>query len=100
MANKTTIKESYISYSVDCMNDTELEITDIFVIKEDRGQGKGRELVESAIEYARENGYLTVGLYAEPQTDDGLDGDALIEFYRSCGFESDADSNELMTYTI
>lgn len=94
------MKKSYIKYSEDVMNPSELTIDDIFVSPEERGQGKGRALVAEAIQFAKDNGYKTVGLYAEPQTDDGLDGDALIEFYRSCGFESDGDATELMTYTV
>ncbi len=92
--------DSYIKYSQDVVNETELTIDDIFVKKEDRGQGLGRQFVEEAIKYAKDNGYKTVGLYAEPQSDDGLDGDALVEFYRSCGFVSDGDCTQLMTYTI
>ena len=97
---KETKGDSHIEYSQDIMDNTELTIEDILVAKKERGQGIGRELVNRAIEYAEKNGYKTVGLYAEPQTDDGLDGDALIEFYRSCGFVSDGDATELMTYTI
>ena len=97
---KETKGDSHIEYSQDIMDNTELTIEDILVAKKERGEGIGRKLVNRAIKYAEENGYKTVGLYAEPQTDDGLDGDALIEFYRSCGFVSDGDAAELMIYTI
>jgi GNAT superfamily N-acetyltransferase len=80
-------------------NKDEIVIDLVFVQKEERGQGIGRQLVEWAISYGRSVN-KNIGLYAEPQTDDGLDGDALIEFYRSCGFVSDGDCNELMTYTV
>jgi len=91
---------NYIKYSKDTNDKTELCIDDVYVCTSDRGKGIGRKLVEQAIEYARANGYVTVGLYAEPQSDDGLDGDALIEFYRSCGFVSDGDCDALMTLRI
>ncbi len=97
---KLTIDNNYIKVSTDDMNEKELTIDSVFVRPGDRGKGIGRQLVDMAIEYAQNNGYESVGLYAEPQTDDGLDGDALIEFYRSCGFESDSDCNELMTYEL
>ena len=53
-----------------------------------------------AIQYARDNKYKTVGLYAEPQSDNGIDGEALIEFYQSLGFESHGYCTELMTLRL
>ena len=96
---KFEIWNSYIEITVDDVNEEELCIDNIFVKKEDRGQGIGRQLIAKAIEYAVEQG-KNIWLYAEPQTDNWLDGEALIEFYRSCWFLSDGDCNELMTYTI
>ena len=94
---KITKGENYITCSSD---GNELVIDMVYVAPEDRGQGIGAELVELAIDYARDNEYETVGLYAEPQSDDGLATDALIAFYESCGFEQDGDCAQLMEYKI
>lgn len=98
----TKIKKenSFIRFSTSDCDESELVIDSVFVAKKDRGQGIGKSLVKEAIEYAKKNEFKTVGLYAEPQADEGLDGEALIEFYASCGFVSDKNDNQLMTYTI
>ncbi len=92
--------DSYIRFSQSDMDDNELVIDNVFVQKIERGRGIGRSLVSSVIQYAEENDYATIGLYAEPQSNDGLDGDSLIEFYSSMGFRSDSDDNQLMTYRV
>lgn len=92
--------ETGIKWSISDMDDDELVIDDIYVKPEDRKKGLGKKLVKSAIEYAREKGFKTVGLYAEPQTNDGMDTGELVEWYRSLGFESDPDVDELMTYEL
>jgi predicted GNAT family acetyltransferase len=92
--------ETFIKYSDSGMGDNELVIDNVFVAITERGQGKGKQLVKKAINYAQTNNYKTVGLYAEPQSDNGLDSEALIEFYLSLGFVSDSDDSQLMTYTI
>lgn len=91
--------QTHINYSQDDMEQSELCINNLFVAFKERGKGKARELVAEAIEYANENNYATVGLYAEPQEDDGLNSSDLVGFYKSCGFVSDGDCSELMTYT-
>jgi ribosomal protein S18 acetylase RimI-like enzyme len=92
--------ETGIKWSISDMDDDELVIDDIYVKPEDRKKGLGKKLVESALEYAKEKGFKTVGLYAEPQTNDGMDTGELVEWYRSLGFESDPDADELMTYEL
>ena len=92
--------ENYIKYSVSDCDDKELEITKVFVSPEQRGNGIGKKLVQEAIDYAKEKGYKTVGLYAYPQTKDSLTEEQLINWYSSMGFESDADDSCLMTYYI
>ena len=92
--------KSYIKYQTDEMDDTELEITDLFVAITERGQGKGKILVAQAVQYAIDNNYNSIGLYAEPQTNDGLVTSALIAFYKSCGFNSNGDCSQLMTMSL
>ena len=92
--------ENYIKYSVSDCDDKELEVTKVFVSPEQRGNGIGKKLVQEAIDYAKENGFKTVGLYAYPQTKDSLTEEQLINWYSSMGFESDADDSCLMTYYI
>ena len=92
--------KSYIKYRTDEMDDTELEITDLFVGVTERGQGKGKILVAQAVQYAIDNNYNSIGLYAEPQTNDGLVTSALIAFYESCGFDSNGDCSQLMTMNL
>jgi len=94
------IDKNYVRYSTSDCDNAELVIDDVYVCPEDRGRGLGKELINFVLDYAREKEYESVGLYAEPQSDDGLDGDALIEFYRSLGFESDSDCNQLMSYKL
>jgi predicted N-acetyltransferase YhbS len=54
-----------------------------FVVKEDyRGEGAGSILIKHAINYLKNNGVETIGLYAYPY---------LVKFYESFGFEPDTD---------
>jgi predicted N-acetyltransferase YhbS len=54
-----------------------------FVVKEDyRGEGAGSILIKHAIDYLKNKGVETIGLYAYPH---------LVKFYESFGFEPDAD---------
>jgi predicted GNAT family acetyltransferase len=54
-----------------------------FVVKEDfRGEGAGSILIKHAIDYLKNKGVETIGLYAYPH---------LIKFYESFGFEIDTD---------
>lgn len=99
---KFKIGTSYAIVDIDQMNENELVLEEVYVNPQDRGQGIGKKLVSMAIEYATKEG-KNLGLYAEPQDDEGSNGlstDALIEFYKNLGFESDADSNQLMTYFV
>lgn len=92
--------KDFIKYWQSDCDEKELEIVKVYVAPENRGKGKGKELVESAIEYARENGYETVGLYAYPQEEGGLTTEQLIQWYSSMGFESDGDDSSLMTLKL
>lgn len=92
--------KSYIEFDTDMMDDTALEIEMVYVDPAERGQKKGYRLLNKAIEYARENGYKSVTLCAYPQEDDGITEEALVEYYRAYGFESDGDCDALMTKAI
>ncbi|AOZ73153.1 GNAT family N-acetyltransferase [Boudabousia tangfeifanii] len=56
-------------------------IEDVVVDSEARGQGAGRQLVETATAYAKEVGAKTVDLTSRPSRE------AANRLYRSCGFE-------------
>ena len=90
----------FIKYWPSDCDDKELEITKIYVNPQNRNKGNGRKLVESAISYAKENGFKTVSLYAYAQEEGGLTTEQLINWYSSMGFESDGDDSSLMTYTL
>ena len=54
-----------------------------FIVKEDvRGEGAGSLLIKNAIEYLKNKGAETIGLYAYPY---------LVKFYESFGFEANID---------
>ena len=54
-----------------------------FIVKENiRGKGAGSLLIKTAIDYLKNQGVETIGLYAYPH---------LVKFYESFGFESDVD---------
>lgn len=92
--------KDFINYWQSDCEEKELEIVNVYVSPENRGNGNGRKLVESAIDYARENGYETVSLYAYAQEEGGLTTEQLINWYSSMGFESDGDDSSLMTYSL
>lgn len=96
---KFEVGESYCVIDEGVHDDLTLEM--VWVAPKDRGHGIGTQLVNMAIEYAKEVG-KDLGLYAEPQEagDNGLSTDALIAFYGGLGFESDGDCSELMTYKV
>ena len=91
--------KSYINYYIDDCDDTAITIEDLFIIESDRRKGIGKSMVKEAIEYARDNGFKSVNLYANC-TDNSITNESLIEFYRECGFDSHGDCDELMEYTI
>lgn len=97
---KNNIGQSYISYSQDDMDDTQLCIDMVYVAPEDRGRHLGYALLDLAKEYAIANGYSSLGLYAYSQEEGGIDDDALIEYYEGYGFCSDTDDRALMTLEI
>ncbi len=82
------------------MDETEMIIDMVYVKPEKRRQGKGTELIKTAINYAREKGYKTIGLWAEPQEKDGISKSELIAFYEKLGFVRGNDADEDMTYTL
>ena len=62
-------------------------IEKIWVPAEDRGQGKGREMLENAINDIRtQHGKIIIKIAALP-FDDGMDMDDLVSFYESVGFD-------------
>ena len=91
--------KSYIKYSQDDINEKELVIDMLFVAHKDRGQKKGYELLQEAMDYAWDNGYKNVSLFVEPQ-ENGITEDALVEYYRNFGFESDGDCDQLMNKRV
>jgi GNAT superfamily N-acetyltransferase len=72
------------------------------ITKEYRGQGHARELMEKAIEKAREMAGDTMGvkLVAHEYDEDVIELADLVAFYESCGFEiKNADgTNVVMAY--
>ncbi|MBP3801064.1 MAG: GNAT family N-acetyltransferase [Clostridia bacterium] len=90
------VANGYIRYSVDDMNENELVIDKVEVIK--KKQGTGTELVNMVIEIAeKDNKALTLCAY--PQ-DDSIDLESLISFYEKLGFcvEYNDGSSALMRY--
>lgn len=92
--------KDYIKYWQSDCDEKELEITKVYVSPENRGKGKGRELVKQAIQYAKDNGYETISLYAYAQEEGGLTTEQLVDWYASMGFESDGDDASLMTMVL
>ena len=91
--------KNYIDYSIDDCDDDAITINDLYIVEGERKKGKGKELVKSVIEYARDNGFLKVNLFVNC-TDGSISNDDLIKFYESCGFDSHGDCSELMEYAI
>jgi ribosomal protein S18 acetylase RimI-like enzyme len=94
------IGKSYIDFSQDDMDESQLCIDMVYVAPEDRGRHLGYTLLDMAKEYARENGYGSMGLYAYSQEEGGISDEALVEYYRDYGFESDADDSAMMSMDI
>ena len=62
-------------------------IEKIWVPESDRGQGKGRKMLESAIEEIRaQHGKITIKIAALP-FDNGMEMNDLVSFYESVGFD-------------
>ena len=91
--------KSYIHYYIDDCDDTALTIEDIFVTESDRRKGLGKKMVKEAIEYARDNNFEKVNLFA-CSTNGSISDENLVEFYRECGFYSHGDCDQLMEYSI
>lgn len=91
------MNETRISYSDSGMGDNQLVIDMVYVAPAERRQGKARKLIAEAIQYARDNGFESVGIWAEPQ-EDNISKEDLILFYESCGFSRGADYDEDMIY--
>ena len=92
-------EKSYIHYGIDDCDETAITIEDLFVVESDRRKGHGKKMVKEVIEYARDNGFKSVNLYANC-TDNSITNESLIEFYRSCGFDSHGDCDQLMECAI
>ena len=83
------------------VEENEMILDILYVDKGHRGKGHAKELVNEFVENARKiEGLTEIGLYAEPQSDDGLSEDLLIQFYVDCGFESHGDCDNLMVRYI
>lgn len=89
---------SFISWDVDCeeIYDDEGDVIDeieyalihkIFVVKEERRQGKARKMLLDAIAEIKEEGHSEVRIAAYPFDDEECDIECLVEFYESVGFE-------------
>lgn len=92
--------KSYIKYWQSDCDETELEIVKVYVSPEERGKGKGTELINSAIEYAKENGFEKVSLYVCADEEEVMNDEQLIKWYSSLGFESDSDDDCLMNLVL
>ena len=94
----TPSKEAYVSWDLEtevlfdedgCEYDGEqyAMIEKIWVPESDRGQGKGRKMLESAIaDIKAEHGKITIKIAALP-FDNGMDMEDLVAFYESVGFD-------------
>ena len=94
----TSSKEAYVSWDLETevlFDEDGCEYTGwqyaiiekIWVPESDRGQGKGRKMLESAIEEIKaEHGKITIKIAALP-FDNGMDMADLVAFYESVGFD-------------
>jgi len=98
MAKKIKEKFGYLDLSGSELYKDELIIEMLFVEPSMRRLGKGKILLNKAIDYARKKGYKKIGLYAN--SDGGMSTDRLVQWYREAGFDSDGDCNELMSMRI
>lgn len=94
---KLEIKNGYIEYSIDDMNDEELVIDLVEVVE--KRKGTGSKLVNEVIKYAKQNNYKAVTLCAYPQ-DNTIELKDLVRFYEKLGFDVEYDdgSEVLMKY--
>lgn len=95
---KTSSKEAYVSWGLETVvlfdvdgceyNGEQYAIIEkIWVPESDRGQGKGRKMLEAAIEEIKaEHGKITIKIAAMP-FDNGMDMADLVAFYESIGFD-------------
>lgn len=90
--------KSYVEYGTSDCDDNELVLEKVWVDESERNQGIGTKLVKHVIEYGKENGFETIGLYV--CSDGEMSDSQLIDWYSSLGFESDGNCDELMTYTL
>lgn len=71
-------------------DDTEVELTEIFVLPELRGTGLGTQLLAAAEQFARNEGRAVIVLHAEPLDDEDDDAKPrLIEWYCRRGYRHD-----------
>ena len=94
----TSSKEAYVSWDLEtevlfdedgceCDGEQYAMIEKIWVPESDRGQGKGRKMLESAIADIKEkHGNITIKIAALP-FDNGMDMADLVAFYESVGFD-------------
>ena len=94
----TSSKEEYVSLDLEtevlfdedgceCDGEQYAIIEKIWVPESDRGQGKGRKMLEAAIEGIKaEHGKITIKIAALP-FDNGMDMADLVAFYESIGFD-------------
>ena len=94
----TSSKEAYVSWDLETAVLFDVDgceyygeqyaiIEKIWVPESDRGQGKGRKMLEAAIEEIKaEHGKITIKIAALP-FDNGMDMADLVAFYDSIGFD-------------
>ena len=90
------LENGFAVVNVDDMNEDEL-VLDIVEVKEKR-KGTGSELVNMAIEYAREQ-EKKLTLCAYPQ-DDSIGLEELVLFYQNLGFDIDYDNGKEVLMSI
>mgnify|MGYP000594273748 FL=1 len=95
--NKSS-KEAYVSWDLETVVLFDVDgceysgeqyaiIEKIWVPESDRGQGKGRKMLEAAIEEIKaKHGKITIKIAALP-FDNGMDMADLVAFYESIGFD-------------
>jgi ribosomal protein S18 acetylase RimI-like enzyme len=92
---KISILDSSIQFVDDSMLGVEVVLYNIYVAKKQRGYKLGYILINLAIEEIKSRGYKSIFLEVEPFAECNMGVDALIKYYRGCGFEKIAIGNEM-----
>jgi GNAT superfamily N-acetyltransferase len=96
--NYVTINKNYgiIEFGLETLSDGEeaLFINDISIKPEFQGKGYGSKIIQSAIEYAKEQGIpvaLRASVGGHYDTNSNMSQEDLIKFYKKFGFENRPD---------